>query len=769
MPKSRGDRTPRPAGRQSGRGANHPNGRRLDPCPQGISKHNMRAISAPYNFVPLANWVHIPEWSAQVSHDWPFADGLSGEIHYRLVADSPILVGGAQKRSSKTAPGEVTPFQLPDGRYAIPGSSLKGMLRAIVEIAGFGRMRMVDEQCPGLRDISGRFVKNAYMNRVKNVHPGFLQQRDEEVVIIPCQMTRLNHRDLERALDIHGPIFIKGSNVKEKYETWRQLCGGKGCNLDEIRFDPGTPDAGNLFQGANTGTPVFTGQISDSTKSNGKQRDFIFYASQQNNAITVSDPDWRDFLRVHGDQDGKLGMSWPGYWKSRFRRGDSVPVVYIKEGDKLRIGLAFLPKLAGDFSTLDMIDHATPEHLHAPGVRDGYDLADLLFGAVGENQDDALRGRVSCEAAILDSHAEPEQQPATILNGPKPSYFPNYVTQKSDTSGLKLAGGQYATYIETAESQRPTLRGFKRYPARPPELTHVQRLTSEQIHNKKVQVGLHTLRADARFSGRIIFHNLTPEELGALLWALTLDGNPRLRHGVGMGKPFGFGQAHIEIDADRSNAAPNDPTQGYATLTEDNQQRYRGLFKEHMEQAAQPHGGWRASPQIANLLAMADPEAARALPAGMELRHMLLMRCEDRGGKRQNLNEFVLAKQQPPGPFVLADYATVTQHGTPASGSSISGDASSGGGGSARHPWLRGQIRHIQHENNIPERTVQDVWGGKVLAKAWGDIKDASVKSAVLEEIRAYWQAKVWWDHPPKGAKRRAREIYGQWTDGPTS
>ncbi len=65
-------------------------------CPDNLSEENMRAISAPYNFVPLSDYVHIPEWSKRASHDWPFEDGLSGEIHYTLVAESPLLVGGEQ-------------------------------------------------------------------------------------------------------------------------------------------------------------------------------------------------------------------------------------------------------------------------------------------------------------------------------------------------------------------------------------------------------------------------------------------------------------------------------------------------------------------------------------------------------------------------------------------------------------------------------------------------------------------------------------------------
>ena len=85
--------------------------------------------------------------------------------------------------------------------------------------------------------------------------------------------------------------------------------------------------------------------------------------------------------------------------------------------------------------------------------------------------------------------------------------------------------------------------------------------------------------AKSRFEGRIIFHNLRSEELGALLWALTLGGNSNLRHGLGMGKPFGFGQAHFELDEAKSTVEPNDPTAQCLSFD-----RYQDVFAAHMEQ-----------------------------------------------------------------------------------------------------------------------------------------------------------------------------------------
>ena len=610
------------------------------------------SITAPYNFVPLPDKIFIPDWGKNVSHDIPFEDGISGELHYRLIADTPILVGGRQTKPANQRPGEVKPFQLPDGRYAIPGSSLKGMLRNVLEIAGFGRMSQVDEVRPGLRDISTS--DSVYAERVRGkVKTGFLQRKDDGVhEIIPCSMNRLDHRDLEKVFGIRAPIFPHDNKktVKDKYARWGELCGEKKKDPNQISFEPGDPVATRLFSGSCQGVPVFTGQISDSTTLKGKHRDFVFYARKPDQAIAVSSQAWRDFLRIHGDEgDKQKDMSWPGYWKARHRAGKPIPVFYIHDDGPLRIGLAFMPKLAGDFSTHDMIRHVSPNHLQEPGAESGYDLADLLFGAInGDNPGDALRGRVSCDMAIAEGAPQAEPQSPTILNSPKPSYFPNYISQQADPTNWRLKDGcQYATYIKTDKSRAPTLRGFKRYPVRPLAEAKVQPLTSDQTGNTNVQVSLYTLPTTTVFKGRLVFHNLKPVELGALLWVLTWDGNSELRHGLGMGKSFGFGQVHIELCGEDSLIIPNDPEKMEFGLTDEYQTRLRQEFLGQMG-AAVP--GWENSTQISNLRAMANPAMAAkwTQKTGKELRHMKLI-AKDR------INEFQKAKQHK---SILADYAT---------------------------------------------------------------------------------------------------------------
>lgn len=601
---------------------------------------SLDAISAPYNFVPLADWVHTPDWSDKISHDLPFRDGLSGHLDLTITAHTPILVGREQQPANDNAPGEVHPYQLPDGRYALPGTALKGMIRSVLEIASFSRMSAVDDVRYGLRDITGKYVSAAYTEKVRNkVRTGFMEVDSGGLpVITPCAMVRLSHRELERWLSIEKPIFPPSRSVAKKYQQWTTICNSHGIERNTLRFFPSDGEATKLGEPEGVeGVPVWTGQINDSSKSKGKSRDFIFFAEDKAQRFPVSPGDWRDFLFVHGDQAEKdaESMSWPGYWKQHYWDGEKIPVFFLRVGEKTRIGLAYMPRLAGDFSVAEMLAHANPEHLTGKG-REAKDMAECLFGTVGDLPEDCSKGRVTFHHAVAQGNLRSRAYPPTILNGPKASYFPNYLKQRADSKRWRLVGKGYATCIATQEHPKPELRGWKRYPARAG--AEIQSLTAEQEGNKKMQVILYPLEEDTKFTTRMSFHNLRPEEFGALCWALSWGGAEGLRHTIGMGKPFGFGQISISITG--VDLSPN-----HQDSVEPIWRECRDSFIVHMEQAAKRHGKiWRESPQIRTLFGMADP-AKVGLFRG-ELRYMRL-------DPKKRINEFVKAKQDG---LVLADY-----------------------------------------------------------------------------------------------------------------
>ena len=183
---------------------------------------------------------------------------------------------------------------------------------------------------------------------------------------------------------------------------------------------------------------------------------------------------------------------------------------------------------------------------------------------------------------------------------------------------------------------------------RPAEKAEAQPLTPDQQDNKAVQIVLHTLGPGAEFTGRIVFHNLKRVELGALLWAVTWGGDAKLRHALGMGKPFGFGQASLTLDHVGSRLIPHDPQQPPHALDRAVCKDLMDDFEKHME-TARPD--WKNSPQLHNLLAMANPQAAEQAEkehCGF-LTHMTLDSGKD--------NEFQQAKQKA---LALPDYAMLT-------------------------------------------------------------------------------------------------------------
>ncbi len=597
----------------------------------------MERINAPYNFVPLSDTVVIPEWGSKVSHDLPFRDGVSGELELTIEALAPIMVGGEQKQGTERESGQVRFFQTPDKRYAIPGSSLRGVIRSVTEIATFSRMNRIDDKRFGLRDISGTYVSASYTERVRNnVSYGFLSlDAQGKPSITPCSMVRLSHRDLESWWKEKSPIFVKQRKaVKDKYTTWNQLCAKHGIRDSwNISFQTDYKLVTQIGSGDLTGFPVLTGQISDATddkpKTKGKYKDFMFHSPREQDAFALDSHAWRDFLFIHGDEDGKPDSPWKGFWRERFLSKQRVPVFYIQNKDRVQVGLAYMPKLAGDFSTHDMLQHTHKDHVDNAQP----DFTELLFGRVAEKPEDALKGRVYFEPAFLQGKANVDNNPReTILNGAKPSYFPNYVYQQVDKSGKRLAHGQYATYVYSAGNPAPELRGWKRYPVRLPDEVRTQALGDKQT--TKVQTRLHTLAEGSTFKGRLVFHNLKPQELGALLWAVQLENK---RHNLGMAKSFGYGQISIKLDWQNSRLVCNDPAQ----TSHAEPDGYIATFKQYMTEKLGKD--WRTSTPIEALVAMADP-TCRDQFAG-ELKHMVM-------GMGRN-NEFVQAKQNA---LVLSSY-----------------------------------------------------------------------------------------------------------------
>ncbi len=145
--------------------------------------------------------------------------------------------------------------------------------------------------------------------------------------------------------------------------------------------------------------------------------------------------------------------------------------------------------------------------------------------------------------------------------------------------------------------------------------------------NYDVATAFRPVKAGARFSGSVRFHNLKREELGALIWTLSWGGDSCLRHSLGMGKSLGMGGCSIDIDWDRSSLVWNgeQPFDNKAILNniggritfgrscmEDFQKEMDTFSREHLMPETQ-RAAWLNTPSMIELRAIANPANAANL------------------------------------------------------------------------------------------------------------------------------------------------------------
>lgn len=538
-------------------------------------------LQAPYRFVPLSPFVLRPDWGPQVSHDHPFSDGVCGELDIELTALTELCVGGQQTKFDDKTPGKVHFYRTPGNQLAIPGSSLKGMLRNILNIACFGHFSQVQDQRLGVRDISkSKNFYSEYMNRP--VGTGWLKFVGNKWQIVPCDYARILHDDLIKNFITEPFKWKKADTVKERYALLNGLRSVQ-FDIEPYPYDC-KKQAVNLGQGKIQGILVVTGQPGPS-----KKREFVFYNSKPENLLTVGDKALQGFMQIHAQTN-----EWTFWLEKLNQLEQGIPVFFHKEGQQVKsIGLARMYKLAYEHSLHDAISHTSKNHLNTSQP----DLAGLLFGWLDEQDKTAsnnLRGRVNPGLLIAKDAVKTVFQQPIVLNGPKPTFYPAYIQQST-------------TSYKTLMDKDAELAGWKRYPVHAEiELPYLSVKVEE---NKKVQVQLETVGRGSTFTGKIRFHNLRMIELGALLWALDFN-NEACAHSLGTGKPYGFGQVRLKLT--NSSTRPNSST--LQELPDDMRlATARRAFLHYMNHCWQqvlgkPDASWEQSPQVTALLVMANPD-----------------------------------------------------------------------------------------------------------------------------------------------------------------
>jgi CRISPR-associated protein (TIGR03986 family) len=121
----------------------------------------MTKFYSPYQFIPVTGTINgqatptldfteIRSGGTHVRHDRWQRDHLSGRLICRLRTINPVLVGAEQTDGAEGEKGTIKPYYR-DGRPAIPGNSLRGMIGAITEAISQSALRVLPDQDYSIR------------------------------------------------------------------------------------------------------------------------------------------------------------------------------------------------------------------------------------------------------------------------------------------------------------------------------------------------------------------------------------------------------------------------------------------------------------------------------------------------------------------------------------------------------------------------------------------------------------------------------------------
>ena len=548
-----------------------------------------RTAVAPYNFVPVADPALTfpdddPQNPLNVDQGMYHEGRWTGWVDVQLTTKSPLYVRGVlrpdefeQKERQDADANDKTPHldkirNRPDffhtgdvDKPVIPGSSLRGMIRQIVEILGHGKLKPVMDSPLIYRAVGDTSSHGeAYRKMLMSEDP------TRKHYYTPLYLGGFVRKDshgnwfIQPAKKINGTTY---GRINHKRIPSSQLERWHGCrNASEIYVKVGEYDyksvRGSFLNVKRAGIVEAASRSQPGLEKAVLARSGRMFSKKTEAVIFPPDPDaeWiaipngsdendpRDLVTEYKDQVSPEQEQLLG------RDGvlrDYQPVFYLMKEGKL---LFFF----GHTQMFRMPYPHSPKDLLHPVHNDDnrIDFAEAMFGKVRGSGVGGQAGRVFVTDACLDKAKAQDKlwldgNPVVIpkvLSSPKPTTFQHYLTQSSPN--IEKGKGLH-TY--NSSPRQTTLRGYKMYWHKGKKIRRDEFAEKEADIDRskdKIHTQIKPVREEVSFTFRIHFENLLPAELGLLWWAIALpanDGNAYC-HKLGMGKPLGLGAVQLSVD-----------------------------------------------------------------------------------------------------------------------------------------------------------------------------------------------------------------------------
>jgi CRISPR-associated protein (TIGR03986 family) len=527
-----------------------------------------RAI-APYNFVELPDQVVEAELPLPEG-DRYYPNRYTGKIECTLTTESPLYIRCGLTTEEFQAEEESK--DLPDFFYTdpatksekpvLPGSSIRGMLRTLVEIVSFSKIdRVSDEHRLFFRAVAANKNKESWGKEYKKyVEPkknlaGYLKKDSGKWYIQPAKSEKGATFAWVRETELNLPNFKIFND--DEYEPQYISVSYRSVDVDEtdipkrlFAHDVELPDTQ-----PKKGVLVTSGSMKQKENESSPRRNHCVVFAKNENAhrLQINDTAIEHYRNALTDFQKKspFDKDWGVLEENR-------PVFYCPPENGNKVGffgqspnfrIPYSPQGNGQATTVvDFI----PEDLRELAF---LDLADAIFGWVKqESKDEKLpegfdkqrAGRVFFTDAVYKSSQNNiwyQDKPLTlqILSSPKPSDFSHYLVQpNAEKSELK--------HYASNPIQETVIRGHKLYwhKGSNPEFKLKLNLDNKKEVSDTQTTQIKPIKKGVIFKFDIHFENLSDVELGALLWVLNVAQYGAYRLKLGMGKPLGLGSIKIE-------------------------------------------------------------------------------------------------------------------------------------------------------------------------------------------------------------------------------
>ena len=333
-----------------------------------MANENLKA-TAPYNFIPVSDRI---VGAAQDNEKL-----FSGTINCSLKALSPIFIGGISKNSQGSS-GDIPHhdfLRVNNNECIIPGASIKGMLRNIVETIS----------CSSMSNVSDDKIFYRRVNVNKSPYKDHYPPVDRET---------------------HKPKWYQGGFLK--LENGEYIL--EKANVEQIYSDT---DKDNV---------LITGPLPGKSRCN-----YYSFTEQKNpQRFKIEKSVFDDFINQMRNVDLQENN-----WKSekhKLTNGEGVKVFYTLDlNNKQRvdaIGFCVYFRRAYD---------KTPYQLIRNNIND---FSKTLFGRIDENCEDssksAVKGRVACLNAKFIGMPTPDNECELYLSSPHTTCIRHYLEQQSN-------------------------------------------------------------------------------------------------------------------------------------------------------------------------------------------------------------------------------------------------------------------------------------------------------------------------------------------------